>query len=59
MVTVSMGNKQKKYPSLKAAWEAEAKPLGMKWMTFYMRHRAGDKLRIASRKPVRQYNKAA
>lgn len=52
MVTVTLGNKKKQFPSIKAASEAT----GIKYMTLYMRLRFGVKPATAVRKPVRKYS---
>lgn len=51
--TVSMGAKKKSYKSIRLAAEAA----GVKYITFYMRLRAGDKPASAAKKPVRKYVK--
>ena len=53
MVTIEMGNKKRKFKSIKEAAEAS----GILYMTLYMRLRAGDKPATAIKKPVRKYNK--
>lgn len=55
MVTISMGTKKKQFKSIKEAAEVT----GIKYMTLYMRLRAGDKPATAAKKPVRAYRKAA
>lgn len=54
MVTIKLGNKKKSYRSIKLAAEAS----GIKYITLYMRLRAGDKPATAVSKKVRVYNKA-
>lgn len=51
MVTLSLGNKKKSYRSIKLAAEAS----GIKYITLYMRLRAGDKPATAVSKKVRVY----
>lgn len=53
MVTVSLGTKKRSFKSIKLAAEAA----GVKYMTLYMRLRAGDKPATAVKKPVRKYEK--
>ena len=53
MVTIEMGNKKRKFKSIKEAAEAS----GINYITLYMRLRAGDKPATAIKKPVRKYNK--
>lgn len=53
MVIVKTGNKKKAYKSIKLAAEAA----GVKYITLYMRLRAGDKAATAMKKPVRVYTK--
>lgn len=53
MKTVQLGNKQKKYRSIKEAAEAA----GVSYMTFYMRLRMGEAPKAAMKKPVRKYTK--
>jgi hypothetical protein len=53
MVTLSLGNKKKTYPSIKAA----ALETGIPYMTLYMRLRMGLNAKKALTKPVRTYNK--
>lgn len=53
MVTIEMGNKKRKFKSIKEAAEAS----GVSYMCFYMRLRAGDKPATAAKKPVRKYQK--
>lgn len=53
MVTLSLGNKKRTYKSIKLAAEAA----GVKYITLYMRLRAGDKVATAMNKPVRKYEK--
>ncbi len=53
MKMVSMGSKKKHYRSIKLA----AKAAGVKYITYYMRLRAGDKPTVAAKKPVRKYVK--
>lgn len=53
MITLSLGNKKKMFPSIKAA----AKATGISYMTLYMRLRMGLKPQKALTKPVRTYRK--
>lgn len=53
MVIVKLGNKKKSYRSIKLAAEAS----GIKYITLYMRLRAGDKPATAVKKLVRKYSK--
>jgi hypothetical protein len=53
MVIVKTGNKKKAYRSIKLAAEAA----GVKYITLYMRLRAGDKAVTAMKKPVRVYSR--
>lgn len=53
MVTITLGNKKRSFKSIKAAAEAS----GMKYITLYMRLRAGDKPSKAMKQPVRKYQK--
>lgn len=53
MITVDMGNKKRKFRSIKDAAEAA----GMPYITFYMRLRFGNKPVTAAKKPVRKYVK--
>ena len=53
MITIEMGNKKRKFKSIKEAAEAA----GMNYISFYMRLRAGMPPAKAIKKPVRQYNK--
>lgn len=53
MKTVQLGNKQKKYRSIKEAAEAA----GIPYITLYMRLRMGNTAKIAMKKPVRKYVK--
>lgn len=53
MKIVSMGSKKKQFKSIRLAAEAS----GIKYMTLYMRLRAGDKPATAATKPVRKYQK--
>ena len=55
MVTISMGNKKRTFKSIRLAAEAS----GIKYMTLYMRLRAGDKPATAMNRKVRKYQKAA
>ncbi len=55
MNAINLGNKRKKYTSIKAAAEAA----GMHYITFYQRLRYGQKPATAMKKPVRQYVKKA
>lgn len=51
MVTVSLGNKKRTYPSIKAF----ADDTGINYMTAYMRLRFGKKPSTVAKKPVRKY----
>lgn len=53
MITIKLGNKKKSYRSIKLAAEAS----GIKYITLYMRLRAGDKPVTAVSKKVRKYQK--
>ena len=53
MVTVDLGNKKRKFRSIKEAAEVT----GVPYMTLYMRLRFGVKPRTAVTKPVRKYTK--
>jgi hypothetical protein len=53
MVILSLGNKKRTYKSIKLAAEAS----GIKYITLYMRLRAGDKPATAVSKKVRVYNR--
>jgi hypothetical protein len=53
MKLVSTGSKKKSYKSIKLA----AAAAGVKYITFYMRLRAGDKAATAMKKPVRKYER--
>ena len=53
MKTVSMGNKQKQYKSIKMA----AAAAGVPYITYYMRLRMGMTAKQAATKPVRQYTR--
>lgn len=53
MIIVKLGNKKKAYRSIKLAAEAS----GIKYITLYMRLRAGDKPTTAVNKKVRKYEK--
>jgi pyruvate/2-oxoacid:ferredoxin oxidoreductase beta subunit len=53
MVTLSLGNKKRTFKSIKLAADAA----GIKYITLYMRLRAGDKLATAVKKAVRKYEK--
>ena len=55
MVTLVLGNKKRKFRSIKEA----AKAVDMSYITLYQRLRAGMKPATALNKPVRQYRKAA
>lgn len=55
MVTITLGNKKRKFKSIREASEV----CGISYMTLYMRLRAGEKAATAIRKPVRSYNKKA
>lgn len=55
MVTLSLGNKKRTYKSIKLAAEAS----GIKYITAYMRLRAGMSVTKALKSPVRKYSKAA
>lgn len=54
MVTISLGNKKRSYKSIKMAADAA----GVKYITLYMRLRAGEKAATAVKKPVRKYEKS-
>lgn len=54
MVTLSLGNKKRTYKSIKLAAEAS----GIKYITAYMRLRAGMPVAKALKSPVRKYVKA-
>jgi len=53
MVTIEMGNKKRKFKSIKEAAEAA----GINYISFYMRLRAGMSPVKAIKMPVREYNK--
>lgn len=53
MVTLSLGNKKKTFPSIKAAAQAT----GIPYITLYMRLRMGLKPAKALTKPVRTYKR--
>lgn len=53
MVTVDLGNKKRKFKSVKEA----ADFTGVPYMTLYMRLRFGVKPATAVKKPVRKYTK--
>lgn len=53
MVTISLGNKKKSYCSIKLAAEAA----GVKYITLYMRLRAGVAASTAVKKAVRKYER--
>ena len=53
MVTISMGNKKRTFKSIRLAAEAS----GIKYITLYMRLRAGDKPVTAMNKSVRKYER--
>lgn len=55
MVTIKLGNKKKAYRSIKLAAEAA----GIKYITAYMRLRAGMPVAKALKSPVRKYSKVA
>lgn len=55
MVTVSLGNKKRKFKSIKQAAEAADIP----YITMYMRLRMGMKPLTAAKKPVRKYKRVA
>lgn len=55
MKIVAMGNKKKVYKSIRLAAEAA----GVKYITYYMRLRAGDSAAVAASKPVRKYIKTS
>ena len=55
MVTVSLGSKKKTFKSIREYAEFA----GIKYITAYMRLRAGMKPTTAANKPVRKYRKAA
>lgn len=54
MVTVDLGNKKRKFRSIKEA----ADFAGIPYITLYMRLRFGKKPLTAVKKPVRKYRKA-
>lgn len=54
MKLISTGNKKRQYKSIRLAAEAA----GVKYITFYMRLRAGDKVATAMCKPVRKYERS-
>lgn len=51
MVTLSLGNKKKTYPSISAA----AKEMGINYMTLYRRLQTGKSAVSAVKTPVRKY----
>ena len=53
MVTINLGNKKKQFKSIRLAAEAS----GIKYITLYMRLRAGNSVAKAMNKPVRKYQK--
>lgn len=53
MVTVDLGNKKRKFRSVREAAEAT----GIPYMTLYMRLRFGVKPSTAVKKPVRKYTR--
>lgn len=53
MVTISLGNKKRTYKSIRLAADAA----GVKYITLYMRLRAGVKPATAVKMPVRKYEK--
>ncbi len=53
MVTVDLGNKKRKFKSVKEYAEFH----GIKYITAYMRLRMGAKPLTAAKKPVRKYTK--
>lgn len=55
MVVVNMGNKKRKFKSIREAAEVS----GISYMTLYMRLRMGQKPASAMNKPVRKYRKVA
>ncbi len=55
MVTVDLGNKKRKFKSIKQLADAA----GVSYITMYMRLRMGTKPATAMKKPVRQYVKKA
>ena len=55
MVTVDLGNKKRKFKSIKELADAA----GVSYITMYMRLRMGTKPATAMKKPVRQYVKKA
>ena len=55
MVTVDLGNKKRKFRSIKAAADA----MGVPYMTLYMRLRFGVKPATAVKRPVRKYTHKA
>jgi hypothetical protein len=52
-IKISLGNKKKSFKSIKIA----AQEAGVKYITFYMRLRNGDKTSDAFKRPVRRYTK--
>lgn len=54
MGTIDLGNKKRKYKSIREAANAS----GVPYMTLYMRLRFGNKPATAIKKPVRKYVKA-
>lgn len=65
MTVLSLGNKKRKFPSIKAAYEAaKVNEPNLKYITFYMRVRAAEKqgglgwkVGTAMQKPVRKYQR--
>lgn len=53
MVTIKLGNKKKQFKSIRLAAEAS----GIKYITLYMRLRAGVPAGKAVKQPVRVYNR--
>ena len=53
MVTLSLGNKKRTFKSIRMA----ADEMGIKYITLYMRLRAGVKPATAVKKPVRVYKR--
>lgn len=59
-MSVKLNKGAVKFPSIKAAYESARKiNPNLKYMTFYMRVRAGKPVSKAYHGKVRQYNKAA
>lgn len=55
MVTIKLGNKKKSYKSIRLL----AEDAGVKYITLYMRLRAGMTPAQAIKQPVRKYKKVA